>query len=80
MMTLVVVSMNSLVLVHRTIFKLHCYLFALNCRTCGLYVFWLHLWQIELLWTQNRAWPSNSDPANERLSGYLKFLHGPQTD
>ena len=40
----------------------------------------LHLRKIELLWSQNRSWSSNSNPANEGLSWDLEVLHSPETN
>ena len=79
-MTLVVISVNCLVLVHGTIFKLHCYLLAFHCRLLCFDVFWFHLWQIELLRTEYGARSRNTNPTYEWLSGYLEFLHCPQTN
>ena len=43
-------------------------------------VIWLNLGQVELLWSEDRAWSGNTDPADESLGGDLIMLHSPETD
>jgi hypothetical protein len=40
----------------------------------------LHLRKVELLWTEDRSWSSDSYPAYEALCWDLEVLHGPQSD
>ena len=49
MVPLVVVAVNCFVLIHRTIFELHCDLFALYCGLLSLDIFWIHFRQVEVL-------------------------------
>ena len=43
-------------------------------------VVWLHLGQVELLRTQNRAWSGDSDPSDERFGRDLIMLHSPKAN
>ena len=67
-------------LVDRTIFKCigpdHCFI----NRGASFNIILLHLGQVELLWTQDRARSSDSNPTDEWLSGNLVVLHGPETN
>lgn len=78
--TLIIVTVDCFVLIQWTIFQLHCNLLAFLGRFFSLYVFRFHLRQVKLLRTQNGSWPRNSNPPNERLGGYLVFLHCPQAN
>jgi len=40
----------------------------------------LHLWQVELLWSENRAWSCNSDPSDEGFGVDLVVLHSEEAD
>ena len=73
-------ALLGLMLVDRTIFKLLRHNYSFLDRGASFDIVLLHLWQVELLWTQDRARSSDSNPADEWFGGNLEVLHSPETN
>ena len=70
-------TIHGLVFILRALVQLLGHQSTFLGRVVSVDIVWLHLGQVELLWTKDRSRSGDSDPSNEALSGDLEVFHGP---